>query len=395
MGRRKILESAESRMLPLIQFEGADVGHEWPTRLFLAFLGALSRCNLLGVRVRMLLYRYGILKRHPLGSRIIRVGNVVAGGTGKTPMVEALARELSARGRKVAILSRGYRSKRLSADQQQRSAAEQKSKHPIRIVSRGDGRGALLQSDVSGDEPFMLASNLPDVAVLVDSDRLATGRYAVQELGCDTLLLDDGFQHLRLQDGIDMVLVDCTNPFGNGNLIPRGILREPASEIRRARFICITKAKGRDTQALRQRLRALNPTAGILECSHEPRLLRNAFTREALPLEWLEGRRLYAVSGIASPGGFERSLVEMGATLAGTRHFADHHRYSAEEIDEMARTAAGLGVDAVLTTEKDAVRMSPPADPAIPFLFLRIEMTILKGQDVFESCLREITNQTR
>jgi len=383
----------ENVILPLIQCEGGDVGHEFGTNCLLGILKVCSRLMLLGVRLRMGLYKAGIFRRHPLGCRIIRVGNVTAGGTGKTPMVEALARELRDRGRKVAILSRGYRSKKMSLGQRMKSSFEQHSGTPVRIVSKGEG--VLLGSEWSGDEPFMLASNLDGVAVLVDKDRIVSGRYAVAKLGCDTLLLDDGFQYMKLQNGIDMVLVDFLNPFGNGNLIPRGVLREPVTALRRAQYICITKTKGRDTAALREKLKALNPSAGIMECDHAPQLLRNAFNRhEELPLSALRDKSIVAVSGIASPTSFENSLAELGAHIVGKRSFVDHHRYDRDEMNEMQEWAVRLKADMIVTTEKDAVRMPFIAALRVGVYFLRIEMSILKGQDVFTRCLQEITYQS-
>ncbi|MCL1856823.1 MAG: tetraacyldisaccharide 4'-kinase [Kiritimatiellaeota bacterium] len=393
MGSNGALERMENVVLPLIQCEGGDVGHEFSTNCLLAFLKFCSRVMLLGVRLRMWLYKVGLRRRGTLGCRIIRVGNVTAGGTGKTPMVEALARELRDRGRKVAILSRGYRAEKMPRGQRMRSSFEQHSGTPVRIVSKGEG--VLLKSEWSGDEPYMLACNLDGVAVLVDKDRVVSGRYAVKRLGCDTLLLDDGFQYMKLQGGIDMVLVDCLNPFGNGNVIPRGILREPKTALRRAHYICITKAKGRDTAALREEITRINPKALIMECDHAPKLLRNAFDRhEERPLSALQGANVMAVSGIASPASFENSLSELGAHLVGKRYFADHHRYADDEMHEMQDEATRLQADMIVTTEKDAVRMPLDHAPRIPVYFLRIEMSILKGQNVFTRCLQEITYQS-
>ena len=386
------LESAEKVVVPLIQFEGADVGHEWPTNLLLAFLKFVSRCYLFGVKLRLWMYRDGVLRRFPLGSRIIRVGNITAGGTGKTPMVEALARELQSRGRKVAILSRGYRSESWEGSRKAQAAKEQRTKRPIRVVSTGEGE-PKLDSRVSGDEPYMLAINLKGVAVLVDKNRVESGRYAVKTLGCDTLLLDDGFQYLRLQDGIDMVLVDCTNPFGNGQVIPRGVLREPIKQLRRAKYICITKAKGRDTTALRKRLKALNPIAGIIECAHEPKVLREVYTHVELPLEALNGKKVVAFSGIATPVAFENSLTSQGARLLGVHRFADHHRYTQRELQAIQSEVAEKGAEMVVTTEKDAVRIPGLENCPVPVYYLRIELVILKGHEEFERCIQEITGQ--
>lgn len=389
MGSGKTLERTENAILPLIQYEGADQGHEWPTRLFLWALQRASRLYHATVQTRLFLFETGIFRRFPLGCQVISVGNVTVGGTGKTPMVEALARELQREGRKIAILSRGYRKKERTWRERLRDALPWRPSVPPRVVS--DGRRLLLDSELSGDEPYMLASNLDGVVVLVDKDRVKSGRYAVRKFGCDTLLLDDGFQYQRLKHRLDLVLVDCGNPFGNGHVLPRGILREPVRNIRRARFICLTKANGRDTAALRERLRALNPTAGLMECDHVPCLLRNAFTREEKPLDALRGLRIVALSGIASPQSFEGALEKLGADLLERRRFADHHRFSQQEVIDLVNDALERGADAVVTTEKDAVRMPRVDRCAVPVYYLRIEVRFNSGLEEFERCIGEIT----
>ena len=217
----RIVERLESYVIPLIQQEGADrnvVGF-WPKAL-LTLLKGISKIYGGVVWLRMWFFRIGVLRRWPLGCQVISVGNVTAGGTGKTPVVEIFARELTRQGRKVAILSRGYRRKEKPFLQRLFSDTIE----PPLVVS--DGRRVLLDSETGGDEPYMLASNLPGVVVLVDRNRVKSGRYAVRKFGCDTLVLDDGFQYQRLKHSHDIVLVDKTNPFGNGHLLPRGVLRE-------------------------------------------------------------------------------------------------------------------------------------------------------------------------
>ena len=233
--RVRLIERLESFVIPLIQQEGADkkVRGFWP-KFLLAVLKGISKIYGAIVRLRMWFFRIGVLRRWPLGCQVISVGNVTAGGTGKTPVAEIFARELTRQGRKVAILSRGYRRKekpflqRLFSD----------TIDPPLVVS--DGRRVLLDSETGGDEPYMLASNLPGVVVLVDRNRVKSGRYAIKKFKCDTLVLDDGFQYQRLKHSRDIVLVDKTNPFGNGNLLPRGVLREGIQNLRRADFIFIT-----------------------------------------------------------------------------------------------------------------------------------------------------------
>lgn len=390
MSSRKTLESTENKLLPLIQYEGADQGHEWPTRFLLWVLKRISSIYKFVVQTRLYLYETGVYRRFPLGVQIISVGNVTVGGTGKTPLVEKLARELQEKGRHVAILSRGYRKKEKTFREKIMDKFSGKGHTPPRIVS--DGKNLLLDSEMSGDEPYMLATNLNDVVVLVDKDRVKSGRYAVKHFGCDTLILDDGFQYQKLKHRLDLVLVDRTNPFGNGNVLPRGILREPAKNIARAKFICITKApKGTDTTALRKRIRELNSEAGIMECNHEPTTLVEAFTRITHPLSDLKGKKVVALSGIASPLSFENSLEALGATIIKRKRYADHHRFSQQEIIDIVLEAKEAKADAIITTEKDAVRMTRIDKCSVPVYFVRIEVCFSAGIDEFNRCINEIT----
>ena len=171
------------------------------------------------MNVRLALYEHRILRSTTLGCQVISVGNLTVGGTGKTPVVEVFARALQENGRKVAILSRGYKKAELPFSVKLKNwlTFNTPTQQPPRIVS--DGERLLLDSAMGGDEPYMLATNLPKVAVLVDKDRVKSGRYAIQKLGCDTLILDDGFQYLRLKHRVDIVLVDRTNPFDNGYVL--------------------------------------------------------------------------------------------------------------------------------------------------------------------------------
>ena len=257
----------------LIRQEGADQGQPKSIRFFLGILNFFSKGYTLVVRIRAWLYDKAFLPQFPLGCQVISVGNVTAGGTGKTPVTEKFAHELSAAGRKVAILSRGYRRK--EAPWWKRMFT-QVVEQPL-VVS--DGRQIKLDAATGGDEPYMLAANLPGVCVLVDRNRVKAGRYAISRFGCDTLILDDGFQYQRLKHSLEVVLVDKTNPFGNGHMLPRGVLREPASHIDRADFIFLTKSDGNSAEVIRD-IREYNQTAEIIECHHAPRLLRDVWSRE-------------------------------------------------------------------------------------------------------------------
>lgn len=382
--RVRFIERLESFVIPLIQQEGADrqVRGFWP-KLLLAVLKGVSKIYGAIVRLRMWFFRIGVLRRWPLGCQVISVGNVTAGGTGKTPVVEIFARELTRQGRKVAILSRGYRRKekpflqRLFSD----------TIDPPLVVS--DGRRVLLDSETGGDEPYMLATNLPGVVVLVDRNRVKSGRYAIKKFKCDTLVLDDGFQYQRLKHSRDIVLVDKTNPFGNGNLLPRGVLREGIQNLRRADFIFITKSDG-DSEALRAKIRKLNHHAEIIECRHAPKRLKNVYGKTNRDLTWLAGKKVLALSGIAVPQSFEAFLRGYGAELLECVRYADHHRYATQEIINVINRAADLGCDAVVTTEKDAVRFPRLTNVAVPVYYLRIEIEMLKGAENFHDAVAHI-----
>lgn len=341
------------------------------------------------VKIRKFLYDVRILRDSTLGIQVIAVGNITAGGTGKTPVVEKFARVLQDQGRKVAILSRGYRSKppplrrRLLNKLLFREEAT-----PPRVVS--DGKSLLLDSETSGDEPYMLASNLKDVVVLVDKDRVKSGRYAIEKFGCDILLLDDGFQYWKLLGRRkDIVLVDCQQPFGNEHMLPRGTLREPPKHLARASYIFLTKSDG-NTAALRKRIAKYNPTAGIIECVHHPLYFEDVFTGERYGLEFLKDKRVASFSAIAQPESFEHGLVKLGAELVYTKSFADHHRFTQQEVLNAINRSKKRQAEMIVTTQKDAVRFPKIDRRDLPIYFMRVEIKILSGAKDFEDCVRQI-----
>lgn len=350
---------------------------------------ALSNVFAVAVKARRFLYDVRILRDSTIGVQVIAIGNLTVGGTGKTPVVEKFARELKDQGRNVAILSRGYRSKpppmtRRLLDK----ILLREETTPPRVVS--DGRSLLLDSDTAGDEPYMLASNLKDVVVLVDKDRVKSGLYAIEKYGCDTLLLDDGFQYWKLRGKRhDIVLIDCQQPFGNEFLLPRGTLREPPSHLARARTIFITKSDG-NTNALRQRIARLNPDAGIIECVHQPLYFEDVFTGEKHGLDVLQGRKVASLSGIAQPESFERSLIRLGSELVYSKRFADHHRFTQQEMLNVINRSRKRQATLVVTTQKDAVRFPKLDRRDLPILFMRVEIRIVQGARDFQECVRQI-----
>jgi tetraacyldisaccharide 4'-kinase len=259
---------------------------------------------------------------------------------------------------------------------------------PPRVVS--DGKSLLLDSEMAGDEPHMLASNLKDVVVLVDKDRVKSGRYAIEKFGCDTLLLDDGFQYWKLRGRRhDVVLVDRQQPFGNEHLLPRGTLREPPSHLVRADTIFITKSDG-NTAGLRRRIAELNPTAAVIECVHHPLYLEDVFTGKRGTLDLLKGRKVASLSGIAQPESFEQSLVKLGADLVYSKRFADHHRFTQQEVLNAINRGKKRQAEIIITTQKDAVRFPKLDRRDLSIYFMRVEIKIVSGAEDFEDCVRKI-----
>jgi len=349
-------------------------------------LGILALAYERIVQVRLAFYRARVLRPREVGCSVVSIGNLTVGGTGKTPVAEMLARELQKRGRRVAILSRGYKSApRPFAQRLRNRIFKNLDLFPPRIVS--DGTSVLLDSRRAGDEPHMLARNLPGVCVLVDKDRVKSGLYALRHFGSNVLLLDDGLQYQRLHHRMDIVLVDSQSPFGNERLLPRGTLREPPENLRRASYIIVTKSGPTPDTALISRLRGLNPTAAIIECNHAPRHWQDLRTGETFPLNHLKGRHVGAMSGIARPESFEEAVRQLGANVEITKSFADHHRYTKKEIYRFLEWCDRRSLDALVTTEKDAVRFPEIDSPSVPMLFLRVEIEILRGQKHWDDLL--------
>jgi len=348
-----------------------------------------SKIFAMAVKLRRFLYNVRILRDATLGVQVIAVGNLTVGGTGKTPVVEKFARELRDAGRNVAILSRGYRSKPPPFHVWLKNKVLfREDTTPPRIVS--DGKSLLLDSEMAGDEPHMLASNLKDVVVLVDKDRVKSGRYAIEQFGCDTLLLDDGYQYWDLRGRRhDVVLIDRQQPFGNEHLLPRGTLREPPSHLARANTIFITKSDGK-TEELRRRITSLNPTAAIIECVHSPMYLEDVFTGERKTLDFIKGHKVGSFCGIAQPESFEQSLVKLGADLVYSKRFADHHRFSQQEILNAINRGKKRQAELIVTTQKDAVRFPKLDRRDLPIYFMRVEINIVSGADDFRDCVRKI-----
>jgi tetraacyldisaccharide 4'-kinase len=343
----------------------------WPVRLALLPLRLLALLFGAAVALRGWLYARGLRRPALAAAPVISVGNLAVGGAGKTPVTLALARRLQARGRVVAVLSRGYGATRADA----------------RVVS--DGRAVLLPAAEGGDEPVLLARRLPGLRVLCGPRRAALARAAVAELGSDALLLDDGLQHRALGRDLEVVVLDAANPVGNGLLLPAGPNREPVAALRRAGLVWLSRVDQAEPAALeRWRARAREATGREpVESRHAPVDVLDGALARSLGLDALRGRTVLLLSGLARPGTCRRTGVGWGGRVAAERRHPDHHRFSAPELQEAFAAAAAAGCQLVVTTEKDAVRLDPPsaADPRL--VVVRIEAEVLRGAASLEAAL--------
>ncbi|HVG35115.1 MAG TPA: tetraacyldisaccharide 4'-kinase [Pyrinomonadaceae bacterium] len=308
--------------------------------IILAPLGALYGAVM---RARAALYSSGALRVHRIDATVISVGNITTGGTGKTPLVEWLARAVASRsGKRVCILTRGYG----RADERERV-----------IVS--DGERLLADARLGGDEPRLLAESLTGVAAVIsDADRVAAARWAIEHLASEVFILDDGFQNLRIARDLDIVTVDATAPFGGGRMLPRGRLREPARGLARADVVIITRAdQVNEIDKLRREIERLS--------GGRPTFLSRTRTRGLLPLSpddtgaWDSSspRTVAAFCAIGNAGAFFAHLKTDGHQLVYTRAFPDHHVYSQSDVQTIEEQARSLGAQALLTTAKDGVKL--------------------------------------
>lgn len=331
-----------------------------------ALAEALYRC---AVSARGALYDRGIRKAHPIGARVISVGNVTAGGTGKTPVVIELAERLSAAGRRVAIVSRGYGRENEGRIEEVPPVAELPDQAARRY----------------GDEPCLLRRRLPGVPIVLAADRVAGGRRAVAEHGATVVLLDDGMQHRRIRRDVEAVVVWAAAPFGNGRLLPRGPLREPPCSVARADLLFLNETGGRAAD-LDGRLHRLGAPAKRISFRYRASDLL-APDGARLGAEALRGKPVIALSAIGNPSSFGAFLEESGASLAGNRPFRDHHRFREEELAEAAECARRRGA-MLVATEKDAARLPEADRRARRIHTLTISFHLTVGEEYLEEMVQ-------
>jgi tetraacyldisaccharide 4'-kinase len=325
------------------------------------------------VHLRNYCYEARILKSQRLDCPVVSIGNITVGGTGKTPMVIMLAETLKKEGFRPAVLSRGYGGKK---------------RDRVNIVS--DGKNILMGIQEAGDEPLLMAQSLGDVPVITGKKRYRTGRYAIDNLKADILLLDDAFQHRSLKRDIDIVLLDGERPFGNGYMLPRGMLRESKSALKRADIVVLTGNDG-DEKESEGEVRILRKYTGapVFFASRKPNSVIDGKTGEKRPLEYLKGKRICAFSGIAKPENFRETLTSLGGTIAAFIPFPDHHVYTEGDIEEIARRAAESSAEIVITTEKDGVKLIDLPRFLHDMYLLKIDMKFIPSDHEFTTLILE------
>ena len=360
----------------------------------------------LGMRCRNGLFDAGLRRAQRLPVPVIAVGNLSVGGTGKTPMVEWVVRRLLERGRRPAILSRGYGARATNAaasntpppfqgGRMGEGAASSHHAPPPNLPPQAEGGGFARADTTAGgaanEEAALLAENLAGVPHFRSPDRVAAGRRAIAERDADALVLDDGFQHRRLHRDLDIVLIDALAPPQRDHLFPAGSLREPASSLRRAQVVVLTRGdlcSKEDRAALRAFAHHVAPQTVLVEAVHEPTALRFADGRVE-PVASLRDRAVFAFCGIGNPRGFLGTLDACGARVAGARIFPDHHDYGEGEAKELADAALAVKAEIIVTTQKDLVKLRGRAF-APPLAALIVALKIVEGSAALEEKLSEV-----
>jgi tetraacyldisaccharide 4'-kinase len=340
----------------------------WNNPLLVCLLSPFSFLYRLATDSRNWLYDRGLFASFRVPAKVVSVGNITVGGTGKTPLVVTLARFYAGQGQRVAVVSRGYGRKGKDT----------------RVVS--DGNKVLSDPDVTGDEPLLLARHLIGVPILVGADRVAASREAVRLFKSTLILLDDGFQHRRLKRDLDVVTLRREDPFGNGFLLPAGPLRESPKSLKRADVAVLTGADGSPDSTDRRRIQQLKP-GKIIEAYFRTRNWKRFSDDESFPTKTFDGKTVFAFSGIGNPKSFEKSLKGTGVKIAGHRVFRDHHRFTAGEWRQIGENAEALGAVAVVTTEKDAVRSRLLWEASVPLYYLTVEIEVAGGNELLRRLL--------
>jgi tetraacyldisaccharide 4'-kinase len=335
-------------------------------------------------------YQKNILQPLKLPCKVISIGNITVGGTGKTPMTVYVAQKLQQAGAGVAVISRGYK-----------GGAEKDGG----VVS--DGKNLLMNSQQAGDEPYLIASRLNNLPVIVGKNRFEAGRLALSKFQPDVIVLDDGFQHLKLQRDLNIVLLDHDHPFGNGHLLPRGILREPLTALTRATACILTRSPNEPNAAASvniEEIRAQLPKIPIFTSSHVP-YTYSIKSGDQKPFEEISDfhapddmgpikhKKVFGFSGIARNDDFQRTVKNLGFDPRGFLGFSDHHQYTRDDLEGIIRTAGQAGADCLITTEKDHVRIAHQKPLSMELVVVGVRIDFVSGEkdfiSIIQSCLQQ------
>ena len=338
-----------------------------PARM-LAVAGGGYR-GLLGARE--FLYGRGVLKSRALPCRVVSIGNLTVGGTGKTPAVEIAIQSLTALGHRPGVVSRGY------------------GRHTRGVQIVADAASIRLDPEESGDEPFLLARRLPGIPVVVGSNRYDAARVAIERFGVTAIVLDDGFQHRTLKKDLEIVMARARRPWGNGRILPAGPLREPLEALARADLVVATGALDLgDAREVVDTVDEHAPRVPVVTATLTPAECWEAGRMRSVRIAELAGTRLAAFAGIAAPATFAETLRSAGVVVEDLVAFADHHWYSPEDLERLDARAAELGVEALITTEKDWVRLRRLRLPQRPIYVLSVRLAVQTGETAWRQAFR-------
>lgn len=344
--------------------------------------GALKPLSLLyaaGLKIYLAPYRVGLRKQFRLPCAVISVGNISVGGTGKTSLTIRICEYLIDNQIKTCVLNRGYRGE---------------NENGAAVVSNGER--IFLNARKAGDEAHLLASLLWNTPVLVGRDRRRTGMMAWEEFHPKAIVLDDGMQYYQLHRDLEIALVDATNPFGNGNVFPSGLLREPPSHLRRAHCVVITnvdKISPHELDYLRKRIVGITHRTKIFTASYQVECLRALDGSHTLPPTWLSGKRIASFCALGNPDNFEEQLHREGAITKASLRLADHQEPKMGDLHKLIADAENNGAEGIVVSEKDAVKL-PPISRPLPFYALIVRQ-LLDDEDGFFAIIRETVNGKR
>ncbi len=329
-----------------------------------------------GSRIRPWLYKRSVLKSESLPGFVVSIGNLTAGGTGKTPAVAMLAEWARDQGYRVAVLSRGYG-----------------GTYSDKVLEVSDGSRIKADPGTTGDEPYLLANKLSGVPLIISKKRFYAGLYAYEKYACDFFILDDGFQHLELKRDLDLVLFDAANPFGNGHLLPWGPLREPLSQLGRADVFILTRAGSHgDKDNSFDFFNREFPSTPVFYSDHQPSNIVFPGTNEAHDHAFIKGKSVAAFAGIARPELFRDTLVKLGADVVYFKGYKDHYQFSRDDIRDLIRIKEQVGARYLLTTEKDWMRIMSLDMDFSEIAYLGIDFVLLSDHDRFYKIIRESAN---